>query len=63
MMTSSDDRTRAYTLRVGDELLVDSVLVRVGQFAPRGRRAVVLEIEGNIPVRRIKKKEVIDERK
>lgn len=62
-MTTTTNKVRAYTVRVGDQLLVDGVLVRLGQFAPKGRRAVVVEIEGDVPVTRIKKKtEVSDER-
>ena len=56
-MSKTRTPTRAFTLRVGDEIFVDGILLRLGQFAPRGRRAVVLEIDGNVPVRRIKKKE------
>ena len=59
---TTTNKVRAYTVRVGDQLLVDGVLVRLGQFAPKGRRAVVVEIEGDVPVTRIKKREVIDER-
>lgn len=61
-MTTTTNKVRAYTVRVGDQLLVDGVLVRLGQFAPKGRRAVVVEIEGDVPVTRVKKREVIDER-